>query len=99
MLAKSEMIALQVMCLCGDNQVSHALAITKLSEHQCKELVPTCEMLHIAVTSILVNDVTELIKVQELYQLREYVFRFVHMQSSILAAKIQNQIGAPGKPL
>ena len=56
-------------------------------------------MLHIAVTFILVNDVTELVNVQELYQLREYVFRFVHMQSSILAAKIQNQIDAPEKSL
>ena len=70
----SEMIAFLMMCLCGDNQVSHAFAITQLSEHQRKELVPTCEMFHVAVSFILVNDVTELVKVQELYQLREYVF-------------------------
>ena len=74
MLAKSEMITLLMMGLCGDNQVSHALAVTKLSEHQCKKLIPTCEMLHIAVTTVFVNDVTKLVKVQELYQLREYVF-------------------------
>ena len=61
MLTKSEMIALLMMRLNGDNQVSHALSVTKLSEHQCKKLIPTCEMLHIAVTTVLVNDVTKLI--------------------------------------
>ena len=61
MLAKSEVITLLVMCLYGDNQVSHALTIAQLPEHQRKELVPTCEMLHITVTSILINDMTELI--------------------------------------
>ena len=60
-LAKSEMIALLVMCLYDDKQVSHTLAITQLTKHQRKELVPTCEVLHIAVTSILVNNVTELV--------------------------------------
>ena len=34
MLAKSEVITLLMVCLCGDNQVSHALAITKLPKHQ-----------------------------------------------------------------
>ena len=61
MLAKSEMIAFLVMCFYGDNQVSHALTIAQLAKHQRKELVPTCEMLHITVSSILVNDVTELV--------------------------------------
>ena len=61
MFAKSEMIALLVMCLYGDNQITQTLTIAQLPEHQCKELVPTCEVLHIAVTSILVNDVTELV--------------------------------------
>jgi hypothetical protein len=74
MFAKSEMIALLVMCLYGDNQVSHALTIAQLAKHQRKEMVPTCEVLHIEVTSILVNDVTELVIVQELYQLSEDVF-------------------------
>ncbi len=61
MLAKSEMIALLVMCLYGDNQVSHALTIAQLAKHQRKELVPTCEMLPITVSSIPVTDVTELV--------------------------------------
>ena len=57
MLAKSEMIAFLVMCFYGDNQVSHTLAITQLSEYQCKELVPTCEVLHIFVASIFANEI------------------------------------------
>ena len=80
-LAKSEMIALLMVCLYNGYQVAQTLAITQLTEHQCKELVPTCEVFHITVSIILVNDVTELVKVQEFYQLREYIFRFVHMQS------------------
>ena len=74
MLAKSEMIALLVMCLYGDYQVSYALTIAQLTKHQRKELVPTCEVLHIIVTSILFNDVTKLVIVQELNQLCENVF-------------------------
>jgi len=68
------MIALLIVRLNGDNQITQTLTIAQLTEHQRKELVPTCEVLHIAVTTVFVNDVTKLVKVQELYQLREYVF-------------------------
>lgn len=74
MLAKSEVIALLVMCLYGDNQVSHVLTITHLPENQRKELVPVCEVLHIADTSILVDDVTELVQVYKSDQLGETYF-------------------------
>ena len=85
------MIALQVMCLYGDNQVSHALAITQLSKHQRKELVPTCEVLHVFVAGILANEVVEVIPIKECYQLSEDVLVLIHMQT-ILAAKVQNQV-------
>jgi hypothetical protein len=87
------------MCFDGDNQVTQTLAITQLAKHQRKELVPTCEVLHITVSIVLVNDVTELVIIQECNQLGKNIFWFVHMQSSILTAKIQNQIVAPEKPL
>ena len=90
-LAKSEMITFLVMRLYGDNQVSHALAITQLSEHQRKELVPTCEVLHIFVACILANKVIEVIPIEKCYQLSENVLVLIHMQT-ILAAKIQNQV-------
>ena len=73
-LAKSEMIALLVMCLYGDNQVSHALAITQLAKHQRKELVPTCEVFHVFVASILANKIIEVIPIKKCYQLSEDVF-------------------------
>lgn len=88
MFAKSEVIALLVMCLYGDNQVSHALTIAQLSEHQRKELVPTCEMLHIFVASIFANEIIEVIPIEKCYQLRENVLVLIHMLT-ILAAKIQ----------
>ena len=47
------MIALLIMCLDGNNQITQTLAITQLTKHQRKELVPTCEVLHIVVTFIL----------------------------------------------
>ena len=88
MFAKSEVIALLVMCLYGDNQVSHALTIAQLSEHQRKELLPTCEMLHIFVASIFANEIIEVIPIEKCYQLRENVLVLIHMLT-ILAAKIQ----------
>jgi hypothetical protein len=91
MLAKSEMIAFLVMCLYGDNQVSHALTIAQLAKHQRKELVPTCEVLHVFVAGILANKIIEVIPVEKRYQLSENVLVLIHMQT-ILAAKIQNQV-------
>ena len=55
------MIALQIVCLNGDNQITQTLAIAQLTEHQRKELVPTCEVFHITVPIVLVNNVTELV--------------------------------------
>ena len=59
------MIALLIVCLNGDNQITQTLAIAQLTEHQRKELVPTCKVFHITVPIVLVNNVTELVIVQE----------------------------------
>ena len=88
MLAKSEMIALLVMCLYGDNQITHALAIAQLAKHQRKKLVPTCEVLYVFVASIFANEIVETIPIKKCYQLSEDVLVLIHMQA-ILAAKIQ----------
>ena len=40
--------------------------------------IPTCEMLHIAVSIILVNQMAKLVIVEKFYQLGENVFVFVH---------------------
>jgi hypothetical protein len=62
------------MSLQGHNQVTQALTITELSEHQSKELIPASEMLDIVIPIVLVNKVTELVAIQKLYQLSEDVF-------------------------
>ena len=62
-------------------KVSQTLTVAELSEHQCKELVPACEVLDITITVILINKATELVIVQKLYQLCEYIFVFVYLQS------------------
>ena len=79
------------MWLCGDNQVSHALAITKLTKHQRQQLVPISEVLHVFVAGILANKIIEVVPVEKCYQLSENVLVLIHMQT-ILAAKIQNQV-------
>jgi hypothetical protein len=76
------------MCFYGDNQVSHALTIAQLTKHQRKELVPTCEVLHVFVACILANKIIEVIPVEKGYKLSENVLVLIHMQT-ILVAKIQ----------
>ena len=55
------MIALLIVCLNGDNQITQTLAIAQLTKHQRKELVPTCEVFLLTVSIVLVNNVTELV--------------------------------------
>ena len=59
--------------------------------------IPTCEMLHIAVSIILVNQMAKLVIVEKSYQLGDNVFVFVHRAVSLITAKVQNQIVAPLK--
>ena len=73
-LAKPEMIALLVMCLDGDNHITQTLAIAQLAKHQRKELVPTCEVIHVFVPSILTDEIVEVIPVKEGSQLSKDVF-------------------------
>ena len=47
-------------------------------------------MLDILVSIVLVNKTTELVIVQELYQLCEYIFVFVHLLSLLKGCKITN---------
>ena len=77
------MITFLVMRLYGDNQVSHALAITQLSEHQRKQLVPTGEVLHIAIAIILANMVVKLSPVQKSGKLSKNVFALEHSSQLI----------------
>ena len=74
----------------GHYQVSQALTVTELSEHQSKELIPAGKMLDITVTVILVNKTAELVIVQKLYQLSEYIFVLVHLTANLIGCKITN---------
>jgi len=66
------------MCFKSNNQISQTLSITQLTKHHSKQLIPTSEMLHIAVSIILVNQMAKLVIVEKSYQLGENVFVFVH---------------------
>jgi len=47
-------------------------------------------MLDITVTVILVNKTAELVIVQKLYQLGEYIFVLVHLTANLIGCKITN---------
>ena len=84
------MVALGLVGFKSRDQVSQALTVTELSEHQSKELIPAGEMLDITVTVILVNKTAELVIVQKLYQLGEYIFVLVHLTVNLIGCKITN---------
>ena len=74
----------------GDYQISQALTVAELPEHQSKELIPAGEMLDIMVSIVLVNKTAELVIVQKLYQLGEYIFVLVHLTVNLIGCKITN---------
>jgi len=59
--SRSEMVTLLPMRFNSENQVAKALTVAQLAKHQCKELVPACEVLHVAIASILAGNVAELV--------------------------------------
>ena len=87
------------MCFKSNNQISQTLSITQLTKHHCKQLIPASEMLYIAVSIILVNQMAKLVIVEKFYQLGENVFGFIHRAVSLITAKVQIQIVAPLKYL
>lgn len=63
---KAQMEALLVMGRDDEGEITKALPIAQLAEHQHKQLVPAGERLDVVVTLVLVNDVAELVAVKEL---------------------------------
>lgn len=88
MFANSKMVALLLMCLQSYNQVTQTCAIAKLPKHQGQELIPTGEMLHIAIAIVLLDDTEELEVIKKLNHLCENEFIFVHMLSIEFGSKI-----------
>jgi len=63
-----------------------------LTEHHCKQLVPTSEVFHVAITIILADVVVKLGPVQKSSKLSKNVFVLEHGSQLYLAAKLQNQV-------
>ena len=72
------------------NHVPQTFTVAELPEHQCKKLVPASELLDVTVPIVLVNKTAELVIVQKLYQLSEYIFFFVHLVVNLSDCKITN---------
>ena len=72
--------------------ISQTLSITQLTKHHSKQLIPTSEMLHIAVSIILANIVVKLSSVQKSGELGKNVFVLEHNSHLNLTAKLRNQV-------
>ena len=86
------MVLLCPMCFKSNNQISQTLSITQLTKHHSKQLIPTSEMLHIAVSIILANIVVKLSPIQKIGELGKNVFVVEHNSHLILTAMLRNQI-------
>lgn len=67
LLAYSEVVALRSMRIQSNNQIPQTYTIGKLAEHHREQLIPTCETLHMAVSSVLAYEVVEMVTVKKRY--------------------------------
>ena len=86
------------MCLGGQNHVPEALPVGQLAEHQHSKLVPSGEVLHIPVAVVFVRYPEEYVLVDEVQQLCEHVFTFVHIAIVCLDGKDKFKSARSKKP-
>ncbi len=67
LFANSEVVALRSMRIQSNNQIPQTYAIGKLAEHHRQQLIPTCETLHIAVSSVLAYEIVEMVTIKKRY--------------------------------
>ena len=91
-LAYSEVVALRTMRIQRNNQIPQTYAIGKLAKHHREQLIPTCETLHIAVSSVRADEVVEMVTVKKRDQLRENVFVLKHRGVGWLSPQYTNQV-------
>ena len=85
------MEALGLMGFKSHYQVSKALTIAQLPEHQCEKLVPAGEMFDILVTIIFSSQTIKLATIEKRGKLREHELVLIQMQT-FEAAKLQIQV-------
>ena len=83
-LAKAKMIGFVRMRRNSVGQITKAVTVAQLPKHHDKQLVPTCEMLHVFVSFVFhYNSVKDSLR-QELYELGEDIFSGVHRMTDLL---------------
>ena len=92
------MEALGLMGFKSHYQVSQALTVTELPEHQCGQLVPAGKMFDILVTIIFGSQTIKLATIEKRGKLREHELVLIHMQT-FEAAKLQIQVRSVRKLL
>ncbi len=63
LLAETDAVTLVVMGIQRDNQVAQAVPVGKLAEHEREQLVPAREVLDVFVTTVLSDEIIEMIPV------------------------------------
>ena len=71
--AHAHVVALRLMGLQRNNQVSQTFTVAELAKYHDKQLVPAGEVLDIVVALVLANEVVELAPVQKRGELRENI--------------------------
>ena len=82
------MVRFPAVSLCRQSNIPETLAVGQLSKHQHRQLVPAGKVLHISVSLVFVRYPEKHVLVDEVEQLREHVFAFVHIAVCFLTAKI-----------
>ena len=76
---EAEKAALRLVGVKHGGEIAKTLAAAQLPEHQREQLMPACEMLHMEVAVVLVDQPSEFVVVKKSGKLCEYVFVFVHL--------------------
>ena len=77
--AEAEMVAFRLVGVKHGGEVAKTLAAAQLPEYQHEQLMPACEMLHMEVAVVLVNQTPEFVVIKKNGKLCKYIFVFVHL--------------------
>jgi hypothetical protein len=70
--------------------IAQAAAISELSKHQAKELIPTREVLDVTIALVAIDANLKLVSREEIQKLREHTAANIHLLPPAWAGKQQN---------
>lgn len=76
---KPKKMAFLLAYIMHGGEIAKTLAAAQLPEYQHEQLMPACEMLHMEVAVVLVNQTPEFVVIKKNGKLCKYIFVFVHL--------------------